>query len=113
MLPNAQLSQKRQRLHIPISPIAQLFQKTQKMQISRGLGTPPQPPTQDLWRFAFFEFFETVVQLVRTVYANVEFFETVVHLVRFVPHPHSNRWLFPRMIMNTRVPRGTVDPKTK
>ena len=78
ILPNAQLSQKRQRLHIPISPIAQLSQKKQKMQISRGLGTTPQPPTQDLWRAAFFVFFETVVQLVRLVYANSAFFETLV-----------------------------------
>ena len=38
---------------------------------------------QDLWRFAFFEFFETVVQLMRYVFANVVFFETVVHLVAF------------------------------
>ena len=84
MLPNAQLSQKRQRLHIPISPIAQLSQKTQKMQISRGLGWVAEEGIQDLWRFAFFAFFETVVQLVRLVYANAAFFETVVHLVRFL-----------------------------
>ena len=81
MLANAQLSQKRQRLHAPILPIAQLSQKTQKMQISRGLGSPRQPPTQDPWRSAFFGFFETVVQLVRLVHAKVAFFETVVHLV--------------------------------
>ena len=81
MLPNAQLSQKRQRLHVPILTITQLSQKTQKMQISRGLGSPAQSPTQDPWRSAFFEFFETVVQLVRLVHAKVAFFETVVHLV--------------------------------
>ena len=74
MLPNAQLSQKRQRLHAPILPIAQLSKKTRKIQISRGLGSPRQPPTQDPWRSAFFEFFETVVQLLRLVHANVVFF---------------------------------------
>ena len=63
---------------------AQLFKKTQKMQISRGLGTPPQPPTQDLWRFAFCAFFETVVQLARLVYANSAFFVTVVHVLTFL-----------------------------
>ena len=60
------------------------FKKRKKMQISRGLGWVAGEGFRDLWRFAFFAFFETVVQLVRLVYANVAFFETVVHLVTFI-----------------------------
>ena len=85
MLPNAQLCQKRQRLHIPISIIAQLSQKIKnKMQISWGLGWVAEEGIQDLWRFAFSVFFETVVQLARLVCANAFFFEIVVHLVTFI-----------------------------
>ena len=60
------------------------LKKRKKCKSPEVLDPLPSHPPKTSGDLHFFSFFETVVQLVRLVYANVAFFGTVVHLVTFI-----------------------------